>query len=60
MNTATVRSRSRYSSMSRLMNVPLAAALAYTGCSRSTTRSTVSSKAHIESWLAMADTLTET
>ena len=66
MNTAIVRSRSRYSSMSRLMNVgpPSAvegpAAVRYRGKSRSTTLSTTSSNAHIEMWLAMADTLTDT
>ena len=54
VNTAIVRSRSRYSSMSRLMNLALrdAAACSYSGVSRSTTRVTVSSKPHIDSWLA--------
>ena len=36
------------------------AAVRYSGISRSTTLSTTSSNAHIEMWLAIADTLTET
>ncbi len=60
VNTAIVRSRSRYSSMSRLMKVPSALAVRYSGSSRSTTSSTISSKAHIDRWLTMAETLTET
>ena len=57
-----VRSRSRYSSMSRLMNfgVAEAAASSYSGVRRVTTRSTVSSNAHIDSWLTMEDTLIDT
>jgi hypothetical protein len=46
--------------MSRLMNVPSDAAVRYSGSRRSTTASTVSSKAHIEMWLAIAETFTET
>ena len=61
MNTAIVRSRSRYSSMSRLMNLASEArGLLYSGISRSTTLATISSNAHIEIWLATAETLTET
>ncbi len=70
MNTAIVRSRSRYSSMSRLMKVRLlfaldddqgsCAAVRYSGSSRSATCSTTSSKAHIEMRLATAETFTET
>ena len=60
MKTAIVRSRSRYSSMSRLMNVPSEAAVRYSGIRRAMTFSTTSSNAHIEMWLAMAETLTET
>ena len=48
--------------MSRLMNFsePDDAAYSYSGVSRATTRSTVSSNAHIESWLATEDTLIDT
>ncbi len=73
VNTAIVRSRSRYSSMSRLMNVgelceparpaPVEGsedAVRYNGSSRSTTASTISSNAHIEMRLMIAETFTET
>ena len=46
--------------MSRLMNVPLPAAVRYSGSSRWTTSSTVSSNAHSEMWLMIAETLTDT
>jgi hypothetical protein len=48
--------------MSRLMNFVVgdAAAYSYSGVRRSTTMSTISSKAHIDSWLATFDTLIDT
>ncbi len=69
MKAAIVRSRSRYSSMSRLMNfwvpvrAPFASAFAasrYSGVSFSTTSATASSNDHMESWLTTLDTLIET
>ncbi len=65
VNAAIVRSRSRYSSMSRLMNFALPcrtlrAASSYSGVSLPTTSSTASSNDHIDSWLTTLDTLIET
>jgi hypothetical protein len=57
-----VLQRGERASMSRLMNLAVgdAAANSYSGASRSTTRSTVSSNAHIDNWLATDDTLIDT
>ena len=66
MNARMVISRSRCSSMSRLtkvvrpVSVGATAARWYRIRSRSLTRSRVWSNAHMLSWLAMADTFTET
>ncbi len=62
VNTATVRSRSRYSSMSRLMNFAgvAAAARRNSGVSESTTCSTASSNAQAECGATVDDTLIDT
>ncbi|SIM75651.1 Uncharacterised protein [Mycobacteroides abscessus subsp. abscessus] len=62
MNTAMVRSRSLYSSMSRLMNLGVGAeaAYSYSGVRRRTAVSTTSSKDHGACGPETAETLTET
>jgi hypothetical protein len=62
VNTAIVRSRSLYSSMSRLMNLVglEAAARSNSGVRLETTCSTSASKAHGECGATVEDTLIET